>query len=156
MALDDLGLVPTLRKFVQDYEDRTKIRTKFELIGKESRLPSGMEVAIYRLVQEAFSNVNKHAEATFVTLEIVFQKQMVKFTIIDNGVGFNMDKVETKIGQGTTHYGLMGMRERIKLLEGRMDIISNVGSGTKISMVIPISSEPREDQHNGANGIDDA
>jgi two-component system sensor histidine kinase DegS len=156
MALDDLGLVPTLRKFVQDYEDRTKIRTKFELIGKESRLPSGMEVAIYRLVQEAFSNVNKHAEATFVTLEIVFQKQMVKFTIIDNGVGFNMDKVETKIGQGTTHYGLMGMRERIKLLEGRMDIIANVGSGTKISMVIPISSEPREDQYNGANGIDDA
>ncbi|TBL72984.1 sensor histidine kinase [Paenibacillus thalictri] len=152
MALDDLGLVPTLRKFVQDYEDKTKIRTKIELSGKEIRLPSGMEVAIYRLVQEAFSNVYKHAGATFVTLELVFQQQMVKITVTDNGTGFFVEKVSVKIEQGTTHYGLIGMRERVELLEGRMDIESVKEKGTKISMVIPISAEQREEHASGIHG----
>lgn len=144
MALDDLGLVPTLRKFVQDYEEKSKIRTKFELIGKEVRLPSGMEVAVYRLVQEAFSNVHKHAAASFVSLELTFQQQMIKLTITDNGVGFITDNIEKKITDGN-HYGLMGMRERVELLEGRLDIHSTVGVGTKISMVIPIKSDSKED-----------
>lgn len=144
MALDDLGLVPTLRKFVQDYEEKTKIRTKFELIGKDIRLPSGMEVAIFRLLQEAFSNVSKHANASYVTLELAFQQQMVKITISDNGVGFVVEKIDQKITKGS-HYGLMGMRERVELLEGRMDIHSTVGAGTKISMVIPIKSDSKEE-----------
>lgn len=144
MALDDLGLVPTLRKFVQDYEEKTKIRTKFEMVGKEIRLPSGMEVAIYRLVQEAFSNVHKHAQATHVKLELTFQQQMVKLTVTDNGRGFPTDNIDKKIVKGT-HYGLMGMRERVELLEGRMDIESTVGAGTKVSMVIPIKSDTKEE-----------
>ncbi|WP_426450496.1 sensor histidine kinase [Paenibacillus sp. S-38] len=144
MALDDLGLVPTLRKFVQDYEERSKISTKFELVGKEVRLPSGMEVAVYRLVQEAFSNVLKHAEASHITLELTFQQQMIKLTVTDNGVGFNTAGIDKKITQGS-HYGLMGMRERVELLEGRFDIQSEVGAGTKVSMVIPIKSESKEE-----------
>ncbi|WP_010499451.1 sensor histidine kinase [Paenibacillus elgii] len=144
MALDDLGLVPTLRKFVQDYEERTKIRTKIELVGKEVRLPSGMEVAVYRLVQEAFSNVLKHAEASHVSLELTFQQQMIKITVSDNGVGFSTDNIDKKIAHGS-HYGLMGMRERVELLEGRMDIESAPGAGTKLSMVIPIKSESKEE-----------
>ncbi|TVY09326.1 sensor histidine kinase [Paenibacillus cremeus] len=143
MALDDLGLVPTLRKFVQDYEEKTKIRTKFEVIGKEMRLPSGMEVAVYRLVQEAFSNVMKHANASHVALELTFQQQMVKATITDNGGGFIVDNIDKKIGQGS-HYGLMGMRERVELLEGRMELQSTVGAGTKLSMVIPVKESKEE------------
>ncbi|MCZ8523320.1 MULTISPECIES: sensor histidine kinase [Paenibacillus] len=144
MALDDLGLVPTLRKFMQDYEERTKISTRFELVGKEVRLPSGMEVAVYRLVQEAFSNVLKHAQASHITLELTFQQQMIKLTVTDNGVGFNAEGIDRKITQGS-HYGLMGMRERVELLEGRFDIQSEVGAGTKVSLVIPIKSESKEE-----------
>lgn len=144
MALDDLGLVPTLRKFVQDYEEKHKIRTQFDMIGKEARLPSGMEVAVFRLVQESFSNVLKHAQASHVALEITFQQQMVKITITDNGVGFAADNIDRKITKGS-HYGLIGMRERVELLEGRLDIQSSVGAGTKISMVIPIQSEAKEE-----------
>lgn len=144
MALDDLGLIPTVRKFVQDYEEKTKIRTKFELIGKETRLPSGMEVAIFRLIQEAFSNVQKHANASFVFVEITFQKRMVKIVVQDNGVGFNVDMLEQKISAGT-HFGLMGMRERVELLEGRFEIESRANAGTKITMLIPINSGQKEE-----------
>jgi two-component system sensor histidine kinase DegS len=144
MALDDLGLIPALRKFIQDYEEKTKIRTKMELVGKETRLPSGMEVAIYRLVQEAFSNVLKHAHASHVTLEVTYQQQMVKITVIDNGVGFVVELIDKKIERGS-HYGLMGMRERVELLEGRMEIQSAKYAGTKVSMLIPIKLELKED-----------
>ena len=139
MALDDLGLIPTLRKYVQDFEDKSRVRTKFELVGRESRLPSGMEVAIFRLVQESFTNTLKHADASFVSLEITFQQQMVKFIIQDNGVGFDADLTEGKIAKGN-NFGLVGMRERIELLEGRMDIESRRGVGTKISILIPVGN----------------
>jgi two-component system, NarL family, sensor histidine kinase DegS len=144
MALDDLGLIPTLRKFVQDYEDKTKIRTKFDLHGREARLPSGMEVAVYRLVQEAFSNVYKHANATYVSLDVTFQATMVKLTIQDNGVGFDVPVVEAKMVKGV-NFGLIGMRERVELLDGRLDLDSEKGKGTKVSMLIPIGGpdEPK-------------
>jgi two-component system sensor histidine kinase DegS len=144
MALDDLGLIPALRKFIQDYEEKTKIRTRIDLVGKEFRLPSGMEVAIYRLVQEAYSNVLKHAYASHVTLEVTYQLQMVKITVSDNGVGFIVDQIDKKIERGS-HYGLMGMRERVELLEGRMEIQSVKEAGTKVSMLIPIKLESKED-----------
>lgn len=140
MALDDLGIVPILRKFTQDFEEKEKIRTKFELHGKESRLPSAMEVAIFRLIQEAFTNVLKHADATFVSLDITYQLQMVKITIHDNGKGFQMESIQSKM-TGGTHYGLLGMKERVELLEGRFEIESRPNGGTQITMLIPIKME---------------
>ena len=144
MALDDLGLVPTVRKFVQDYEEKTKIRTRFELVGKESRLPSGMEAAIFRLIQEAFSNVQKHANASFVSVEMTFQKKMIKLVIQDNGAGFDVSKVEQKLATGA-HYGLVGMRERVEMLEGRFEITSQRNAGTKIAITIPINTDQKEE-----------
>lgn len=144
MALDDLGIIPTLRKFVQDFEDKTKIRTKFELYGKEVRLPSGLEVAIYRLVQEAFSNALKHAEATHISLKVTIMRQIVEITIRDNGKGFNVDSATVKSAQ-TSHFGLVGMRERIELVDGTLDIQSDMEEGTRITMYIPLSSENREE-----------
>lgn len=136
MALDDLGLVPLLRKFAQDFEEKEKIHTDFEVIGKEYRLPSAMEAAIYRLVQEAFSNVQKHADATHVGLELTFQSQMVKLVIQDNGKGFVLDTLQDKISDGS-HFGLLGMKERVELLEGRLEIDSRPKEGTKVTMLIP-------------------
>ncbi|MCS7459962.1 sensor histidine kinase [Paenibacillus doosanensis] len=144
MALDDLGVIPALRKFVQDFEEKSRIRTQFEFTGKDARLPSGMEVAIYRLVQEAFSNVVKHAQASHVMLEVTYQKQMVKIVVTDNGVGFTLDNIDKKIEKGS-HYGIIGMRERVELLEGRIEMQSAKGAGTKISMLIPIKLDSKEE-----------
>ncbi|WP_424766644.1 sensor histidine kinase [Paenibacillus sp. sgz302251] len=145
MALDDLGLVPTLRKFTQDFEEKTKIHTVFELSGKENRMPSAMEAAIYRLVQEAFTNIYKHASASHVILEINYQPHQISLVIHDNGVGFHSQSMEMDASRNT-HFGLVGMRERIELIEGRMEIDSNPGQGTKIVIEIPITAESRKEQ----------
>ncbi|MDO7906551.1 sensor histidine kinase [Paenibacillus sp. JX-17] len=139
MALDDLGLIPTLRKYVQDFEERTKIRAVFETRGKEHRLSSAMEAAIYRLVQEALTNASKHAHPTHVVVEITYQAQLVKIVVQDNGVGFKPEQFEK--GKENNHFGLIGMRERVELLEGRMEIESAENQGTKIVIHIPTNVE---------------
>lgn len=146
MTLDDLGLVPTLRKFVQDFEDRFKINTNFELHGKDSRLPSAIEVAVYRFVQEAFTNAQKHANASYISLslEMISQQKIVKITVQDNGKGFDIDRIGTKMIEGS-HFGLLGMKERIELLEGRLEIESKEHEGTKITMIVPIKIENAEE-----------
>ena len=149
MALDDLGLVPTIRKMVQDFEERTKIRAKFELRGRERRLASGMEVALFRLVQESLSNVAKHAEATHVTVEIAFPNEKnVRVVVADNGVGFDMGRWQTKVRAGTS-FGLVGMRERVELLAGTFDIESNLNEGTKIVIEVPLDDTSKEDAKHG-------
>jgi two-component system sensor histidine kinase DegS len=141
MALDDLGLVPTLRKFVQDFEEKTRIRAVFETMGKDKRLPGAMEAALFRLVQEGYNNALKHAQPTFVSLEMTFQDETVQLVIADNGVGFQLNVVESR-SKTHTHFGLIGMRERVELLQGKMDIESIVGQGTKIKIDVPIKAEP--------------
>ncbi|GFN32666.1 sensor histidine kinase [Paenibacillus xylaniclasticus] len=146
MALDDLGLVPTLRKYVQDFEEKTRIRTKFETIGREIRLPSAMEAGIYRLVQEAFTNVIKHANATYVSLDMTYQAQLVKIVVADNGVGFQVETSENLAAQHQgSHFGLIGMRERVELLEGRLEIESAKDQGTKVSIIIPVNAQERKE-----------
>lgn len=144
MALDDLGLVPTLRKYVQDFEEKTRIHTVFETIGREIRLPSAMEAGIYRLVQEAFTNALKHASPSFVSLELTYQSQMVKIVVQDNGTGFDVELIQAR-AKINSHFGLMGMRERVELLEGRFELESASGQGTKIMIHIPTGVDHRKE-----------
>lgn len=139
MALDDLGLIPTLRKYVHDYEEKTKIRTSFETRGKEHRLSSAMEAAVYRLVQEALSNAAKHAYPSYVLVEITYQAQLIKIVVKDNGLGFNVKKISEQANRES--FGLVGMRERVELLEGRMEIQSAENQGTTIVIHIPTNVE---------------
>ncbi|MEW9702590.1 sensor histidine kinase [Paenibacillus sp. SI8] len=152
MALDDLGIVPTLRKYVQDFEEKNKIRAQFNLVGKESRVPSGLEIAVFRLVQEALSNVIKHAKASFVSVELTLEPDQVQIYVVDNGIGFDVAQTEQRIAKGN-NFGLLGMRERVELLEGSMVLESEKDSGTKITMLIPIGgAENKEENQNGQHG----
>lgn len=144
MTLDDLGLAPTLRKYVHDFEEKTKIRATFEIKGKEQRLSSAMEAAIFRLVQEALNNAAKHAFPTYVGVELTYQAQMLKILVRDNGLGFKVELLQQK-NKEHVHFGLIGMRERVELLEGRMEIESAENQGTKIIIHIPINVEKRKE-----------
>ncbi|MCY9735664.1 sensor histidine kinase [Paenibacillus alvei] len=144
MALDDLGLVPTLRKFIHDYEDKHRIKTAFEVRGQERRLRSAMEAAIYRLVQEAFTNAAKHAHPSFVTCELTYDEEEVRLVVRDNGFGFKVESLEEK-SKEHAHFGLLGMQERVELLEGRMEIHSAENRGTRIMIKIPTNVDKREE-----------
>lgn len=137
MALDDLGLIPALRRFVEAYGSK-QFDIDFKFSGVEERLPISFEVAIYRLVQESMNNISKHAQAKKVKIHVIFGPKLVEIRVKDDGIGFPEDKVKN-----TKTYGLMGMRERVKLLEGSFNIESKMNHGTKITITIPL---PKQDE----------
>lgn len=139
MTLDDLGLIPTIRKQIQDFEEKTRIHSTFELTGREIRLSSSMETAIYRLIQEALSNIQKHADASNVKLVLGYYDEELHIQINDNGRGFTKE-VSSHQSDGA-HYGIVGMYERIELLDGKIDIETAVDKGTLITIVIPLKDE---------------
>ncbi|MFV9510497.1 sensor histidine kinase [Tepidibacillus sp. LV47] len=142
MALDDLGLFPTLRKYTQELASRENFHLDLQLKGRERRLPSMMEVAIFRLIQEALNNVVKHANAANVLVAVDLQDDYIKVMVKDDGVGFTKDEVNKEHG----HFGLMGMKERVQLLEGKMDIQSEKNKGTTVTFVIQIKESRRKDK----------
>ena len=134
MALDDLGLVPTLRKYLQtteDYNINSGVRLSFVNVGQVIRLPSDMEVALFRLVQEAVQNSLKHAQPKHIQVKLSISKELVTVVIKDDGKGF--DAAIQKEGS----FGLVGMRERVELLEGSMTIDSQPGAGTLVLIQVP-------------------
>ncbi|MDQ0244777.1 two-component system sensor histidine kinase DegS [Bacillus fengqiuensis] len=134
MALDDLGLVPTLRKYLDTIEEYNNGYPKitFISIGQEKRIPSKLEVALFRLVQEAVANALKHAEASDIQVKMEMKDRHVIVIVRDNGKGFNQAEKKEK------SFGLMGMKERVDLLEGELNITSKIGSGTLVSVKVPM------------------
>ena len=134
MALDDLGLIPTLRKYLQTTEDYNHgIQMSFINLGEDKRLPSDMEVALFRLVQESIQNALKHAKPKSIQVKLSMTKEMVIVMVRDDGIGFDSDI------QKTGSFGLMGMKERVELLEGEMTIDSHQGVGTLVSVKVPLN-----------------
>ena len=133
MYLDDLGLVKNIKKYCQTIEEYSKtITIEFVSLKEEICLPSKLEVAIFRLIQESIQNAIKHAEPTYIHVKIDVNRSNVITVIKDNGKGF-----DTEI-QKEGSFGLIGMKERVQLLEGELSINSNIGSGTVILISIPI------------------
>ncbi|MCM3216301.1 sensor histidine kinase [Niallia taxi] len=135
MALDDLGLVPTLKKYLKTTEEYYQTASiGFTTIGKDFRLPNKYEVALFRLIQESVQNALKHAEAKTILVKIEMRRDQVIVVIKDDGKGF--DKSVKK----QESFGLIGMRERVELLEGELSIDSKIGSGTLVMINVPVKN----------------
>ena len=133
MTLDDLGLVPTVKRFLDTAKERSGIIPAVRLLGAERRLDSYVEVGLFRTIQEAVNNVEKHAQASVINIVMEFRRDMLTVTIEDNGKGF-----DTAENVGSESFGLLGMRERINLLNGELLIKSVKGTGTKITIKIQL------------------
>jgi two-component system, NarL family, sensor histidine kinase DevS len=131
-ALDDFGLVPALERLVQMFSESSGIAVDLEAQLAETRLPSEVETTLYRIVQEALTNVVKHAEADKVSILLVRRDAAVTAVLEDNGRGFAPDTVKTD------SLGLEGMRERAELHDGRLTIETSPGSGTTLVVEIPL------------------
>ncbi|ATO37840.1 MULTISPECIES: sensor histidine kinase [Geobacillus] len=133
MALDDLGLVPTLKKYLQTTEEYNKgVHISFVHMGEETRLPSRMEVAVFRLVQESVQNALKHAEASQIDVKMEVTCRELLVSVKDNGKGFDPSVKKENA------FGLIGMRERVELLGGTLTIRSTIGGGTIVFIRVPI------------------
>jgi two-component system, NarL family, sensor histidine kinase DegS len=134
MALDDLGLIPTLKKYLSTIEEYNggEPKISFVNLGPEKRLPSKYEVALFRLAQEAVSNSIKHADSTEIQVKVELGKQNVTLVVKDNGKGFDpAEKPESS-------FGIIGMKERVELLEGQITFDSKKGAGTVIMIQVPL------------------
>lgn len=136
MALDDLGLIPTLRKYITTIEEYNPTgRINFQNFGEEKRLDTNFEVAIFRIVQECLTNGTKHGKFTEAWVKVEWLKQKINIIVKDNGAGFDPEVAKEK------SFGLIGMKERVDLLEGTMKVISSPGKGTSILFSIPLNEE---------------
>lgn len=134
MALDDLGLVPTLRKYLRNVDEYNKaVKIDFITIREDVRIPIKLEIAIFRLIQESVQNAIKHAEATLINVKIEINKTNVIVVIKDDGKGFDVSVIK----EGS--FGLIGMKERSELLNGEISIDSVIGKGTVIMISIPVT-----------------
>lgn len=138
--LEDLGLVPALEMLAKDMEKEQGIPVIFTITGERRRLAANAELAVFRIVQEALTNARRYAQATSVSVDVLFNRDVFSTTISDDGVGFMPpDRVRDLSAQG--HFGLMGMHERAELIGGTLDLNSAPGDGTQIRIQIPIARE---------------
>jgi len=131
-ALDDFGLVPALERLVDTFREQTGIDVDLEPQLGDERLPSDVETTLYRITQEALTNVVKHANAERVSIVLTRRDGTISAVIEDDGRGF-----EEGSGSGNG-LGLLGMRERVALVDGRLSIESSPGSGTTLSIEVPV------------------
>lgn len=137
MVLDDLGVVPTLRRFIAELQKRNTLSIELVVLGGEGRRLSGaLEVAVFRIVQEALNNIIKHAGARRAVIKLEVLPGRLNISIADDGCGFEADPFLNDSNMDC--FGLLGMRERVELLDGQMKISSQVGKGTEIFVTIPI------------------
>ena len=135
MALDDLGLIPTLLKYLNKVDDRSDAIIYFDYNERIQRLHVRLEAAIFRLVQEAVQNALKHAEASEINVDLSLDGDKIVVAIEDNGIGFDVNERKDQ------SFGLIGMKERVGLLNGTIQVRSTPKKGTYILIRIPIHEQ---------------
>ena len=138
-ALDDLGLLPALRSYLKDYAERTGLLVRFERAAGDVQLSSEQKTALFRIAQESLTNVARHAQATEVVVTFGFVKGGIQLQVGDNGKGFSTKR--QLMAAGKTRLGLLGMQERVRLVNGRCILQSSPGRGTTVTAYIPLTGE---------------
>lgn len=138
MTLDDLGLVPTLRRYVQQFIEKNKVDVNFTAPNMDSRLPPHYEIAIFRFIQEALNNVAKHANASQARVVVDSAGGSIHVSVEDDGSGFPLSEVLSE-DSGRRNLGIATMRQQAEsLLRGEFGIESAIGRGTRVAAVIPL------------------
>jgi two-component system sensor histidine kinase UhpB len=143
--LDDLGLVAALQWYLQEFEARYAIKTAFAFSGNRAqRLPAEYEIVLFRITQEALTNIAKHARASLATVRLVLGPAHICLIVEDNGSGFDVGQALAKTRIPGPHgWGLLGIQERALLVGGRCEITSQPGQGTCIRIAVPLGSQGR-------------
>lgn len=139
-ALDDLGLVPALQSFAERHARDWGIEVPVQVRGIKRRLPREIELVLYRVLQEALTNVAKHAEARRATVTLFRRNNQVTLVVADDGKGLDGRRTENR----DTGLGVFGMRERLALVGGDLEISSQRGKGTTVTARVPLPTAGRQ------------
>lgn len=137
MMLDDLGVVPTLRRYADSFSDNSGVLTNLTVTGQERRLASHQEVTIFRIVQELLDVGYEYGHASSVQINLDLSDELVRVSVEDNGSGFELTDALTS--PDAERLGLATMRERVEMLGGQIHFDSSLGRGTKVSFELPVS-----------------
>ena len=135
MMLDDLGLTPTLKRYVEAFKEQSGMDVRLTVTGQERRLESYQEVMIFRAIQELLNNVSRHSRASQVQVQMDMGEANIKVVVDDNGKGFDFENLPEP---GTM--GLKVIRERVEMLGGYFEVDSVIGQGARISLQIPATT----------------
>ncbi|HBL30109.1 MAG TPA: hypothetical protein DD490_25005, partial [Acidobacteria bacterium] len=138
-ALDQLGLDVALRQLASEVEHRAGLAVELDLQGFSARLPQPVETALFRVAQEALTNVAAHAEAARARVTLEDRGEEIVLSVVDDGRGFDVHATQSSLGGGL---GLLGIRERVAMLDGRVDLTSTPGAGTALRVLVPCPGEP--------------
>jgi signal transduction histidine kinase len=138
LVLEDLGLIPAIQSLIASYqEEAPELQIELRVTGRIHHMSVDDELALYRIIQEALTNCRKHADATKVLVDLVFNDRTSMLSVSDDGRGFDLpDYLADFASSG--HYGLIGIRERTAALGGTFSVQSQKGSGTRLEIVIPL------------------
>jgi len=139
--LDDLGLLAAIRWYSNDISNRTGIMINITSRGNKPNLSSDVRAVVFRIAQEAITNVVRHAEAKRIDIQVDYTENNIYLRVEDDGLGFDTDKVLKKKPGKPTAWGLLGMSERASLVGGTCSILSHPGKGTLIQVNVPITGE---------------
>ncbi|MFO8011150.1 MAG: GAF domain-containing sensor histidine kinase [Dehalococcoidia bacterium] len=134
--LDDLGLVAAVQWLADHYLEDAGVKVLFETVGAERQLSAEAEIALFRITQEAITNIARHASAQSVSITVEFKPQSAAVQIEDDGMGFSLEEITGSMEKGRG-LGLLGMKERAELLDGYLLIEAQPGSGTKVYVEVP-------------------
>lgn len=146
MSLDDLGLIPTIEKYLAEFGLESELKLNFKFDGEFGDLNSSMKTAIYRVVQEALNNIRKHSMAknVYVQFKIIEDaKKNISIRIEDDGLGFSESEYAEKLNSRNCGFGIVGMKERVEVLDGKFKVDSRKNIGTIIKISIPIMEKGR-------------
>jgi two-component system sensor histidine kinase DegS len=135
MMLDDLGLIPTIRKYADAFKEQTGLDVNVTVTGNERRLESYLEVMIFRALQELLGNAARHSQATMIKVQVDLGNEIARVSVDDNGKGFDPETLKQ-----SNNLGLKLIQERAEMLGGNFEIDSAAGKGTRISFIVPIGA----------------
>ena len=138
MALDELGLRNAITQYLEEWAELSGLHIDLEITLGDRRLPPDVETALFRVLQEAITNVVKHAGADSIGVILESIDGEIRLIIEDNGHGFQTDQ-GAGVALGKSHLGLLGVRERLALVDGRLEVESNPGSGTTVYACVPVA-----------------
>ncbi|WP_097015082.1 sensor histidine kinase [Anaerocolumna aminovalerica] len=138
MSLDDLGLVSTIEKYINEKKSSHNVNIEFKVNEEKYDVLPIINLTIFRIVQEATNNAIKHGKAKKILIDLFYDDDSIVLTINDNGIGFNESSPKVSDGKINSGFGLSIMKERVLLLSGQLNIESGYNKGTKIKVVVPI------------------